>query len=129
MIDRDLIAQISEAWTSRYKTVQLHGEQSREAGATFPTYEHVQELIRTEPNLAWSVILAVLDRTDDEFALENLAAGPLETLLGRHGSAFIERVEQRAAVDSKFRWLLGGVWQGTMRDEIWERVQEVASSE
>jgi hypothetical protein len=36
---------------------------------------------------------------------------------------FIERVEELARQDPNFNSLLGGVWQNTMTDEVWKRVQ------
>jgi hypothetical protein len=76
-----------------------------------------------EPDLAWSAILAILrsDLSDEQRA--SLAAGPLETLLAWHGEGFIDRVEHQAALDRRFNYLLGGVWQCGMPQEIWERVQ------
>jgi len=43
-------------------------------------------------------------------------------LLSDYGEHFIERVEQQAATDAKFRYCLAGVWQSEMSDELWRRV-------
>ena len=51
-----------------------------------------------------------------------LAAGPLEDVLTEHGPAIIDEVERRAGRNAKFRHLLGGVWEGGIPGEIWERV-------
>ena len=55
-----------------------------------------------------------------------LAAGPMEDLLSYHGAEVIDRVEQRAAIDPKFKELLGGAWQLMTPDEIWHRVEKLA---
>ena len=83
------------------------------------------EACTEEPEDAWPAILEVLrhDLTDEQVAL--LAAGPLETLLSWHGPEFIERVEQEATHNPRFRHLLGGVWQSDMPPEIWQRIEGV----
>lgn len=53
---------------------------------------------------------------------QNLAAGPLEEPLSRHGAELIEQVEVEARRSSEFNLLLGGVWKGDMSEEIWRRV-------
>lgn len=77
------------------------------------------------PELAWRAILEAMNQSKMEVHLGKLAAGPLEDLLSKHGSAFIDRVELMARSNSKFAWLLGGVWQHTMPESIWLRVQAV----
>jgi hypothetical protein len=81
------------------------------------------DVVHDEPEVAWPVILRILERelTDDQTAL--LAAGPLEDLLVLHGPQFIERIEGEAQRNPRFNHLLGGVWQNQMSQEIWERVQ------
>jgi hypothetical protein len=78
---------------------------------------------RDDPERAWYFILYAPDdpRCAEHFGV--LAAGPLEDLLSFHGAAFIDRVEALAHQNPKFAFLLGGVWQFQMSDEIWARVQ------
>jgi Variant SH3 domain len=79
-----------------------------------------------DPEKLWQVILDIYRRPDAAPLLGMLAAGPLENLLGLHGPAFIDRVESLAANDAQFAHALGGVWQFTMTDDIWKRVQAVS---
>ena len=51
-----------------------------------------------------------------------LAAGPVEDLLAHYGPGYIDRVEDLAGKDPKFRDLLGGVWRNAMTDDVWDRV-------
>ena len=76
-----------------------------------------------EADLLWAFILTAYKRNISDRVISVLAAGPLEDLLAKHGPIFIERVEQLARQDDRFNSLLGGVWQNTMSDEVWERVQ------
>ena len=84
-------------------------------------------LVEDDPEQAWATILQVVPQTDSSRVLGQLAAGPLEDLLSRHGELFIDRVEALARTDSRFAFLLGGVWQFKMTDAIWDRVTRVAN--
>lgn len=53
---------------------------------------------------------------------QNLAAGPLEELLSRHGAELIEEIEVEARRSPEFNLLLGGVWKNSMSEEVWRRV-------
>lgn len=116
-------AELARGWIDRYESIERFGEQSPESLATYPAFERFEDAVGRDPELAWDAILRVIEQSASDFVLENLAAGPLETLIGRHSLLFIERIEQRAAVDERFQWLLGGVWQGRIPAEIWERIK------
>ena len=88
--------------------------------------EKLWEFSQDNPELCWELILEILHREPSDKVLGNLAAGPLEDLLAAHGSEFIEKVEQQASQDKRFRKLLAGVWQNEMSDDIWNRVKSVA---
>ena len=74
------------------------------------------------PDLTLALILAVLERGVSDEVRELLAAGPLEDLLGFHGPAVIDEVEQLARENPILRGTLQGVLQFTMSEEIWARV-------
>lgn len=76
-----------------------------------------------DPELAWEAIIQAIDQPRMKPYLGHLAAGPLEDLLDLHGPAFIERIEQCARSNATFATLLGGVWQSSMHESIWKRVQ------
>ena len=89
------------------------------------------------PVLAWETIkLVIADYTEDDLFTEadtegrrvvgNLAAGPLEDLLARHGKDMIEAIETEARRDRRMAWAVGCVWQNAMTDDIWARVQKAA---
>jgi len=70
----------------------------------------------------WRFILAAIAYASDE-ELGDIAAGPVEHLLGKYGAEYIGEVEQRAEADPKFARMLAGVWQYMMTDEVWARVK------
>jgi hypothetical protein len=90
-----------------------------------------------QPTIAWEAIKAVVSRySEDELFTEretvakrilaNTAAGPLENLLAEHGADFIESVELEARRDRRMLWTVGCVWQNSMSDDVWARVQRAA---
>ena len=95
------------------------------------------DLVEDDPALAWDAIKVVVSRyTDDDMFSEarteaqrvvgNMAAGPLEDLLDKHGPQFIDMVEAEARQDCRMVWTLGCVWKSSMPDDIWARVQRAA---
>lgn len=105
---------------------QLKVDQQIDA-ETIWAFDALENLIAKEPSGAWAMILRILDIAEqDEDVLNNLAAGPLESLLARHGRAVIKWVEEEARRNTKFKELLGGVWQNAIPELIWQRVQRAA---
>ena len=87
--------------------------------------EHTMyDAVLDTPEIAWEAILKILKGGLTPEQLANLAAGPLESLLGYHGTQFIDRVENEARRNPSFNYLLGGVWKGGMSKDIWERVKK-----
>jgi hypothetical protein len=82
-----------------------------------------------DPKQLWQFILVAYKRNLSDGAVENLAAGVVENLLGCWGDKFIDRVEILAKEDEKFNDLPGGVWQGQMSDDIWATVQRLRRTE
>jgi hypothetical protein len=78
-----------------------------------------------EPEKAWEAILACTKDIRLEPYFAYLSAGPLETFLLKYGDRFIDRIEMEARTNSKFAYLLGGVWLTGMPDDIASRVQTV----
>jgi hypothetical protein len=66
--------------------------------------------VREQPEEAWVMILRLVELSPDDRVLANIAAGPLEDLLGLHPYVFIDRIEQLARSDATFRRCLSGVW-------------------
>jgi hypothetical protein len=112
-----------DAWIRYNSAVRLNPEIEPD----FWAWQKLNMLGRESPDIAWKLILRILNSTDHELALENLAAGPLEDLLARHGHKFIDLIEARAEADLRFRWLLAGVWKNSIPDDIWERLLASAS--
>lgn len=91
---------------------------------TGPSSDRLDDLLYEDPEAGWLVIQEIATRELPDEVMAIFAAGPVENLLARHGRQFIDRVEEKARLDSKFNYILGGVWQNLMTDEIWERVKK-----
>jgi hypothetical protein len=84
--------------------------------------------VNDQPEVAWQAILSAMEQPRMKPYLGIIAAGPLEDLLALHGTAFIERVEREAVSNPRFAWLLGGIWQSKIAEEVWSRVIAVRDS-
>jgi hypothetical protein len=90
----------------------------------FWAVSELDKLVYSEPEAAWDLILELAQRDLNDLGIACLAAGPLEDLIQHHGPQFVERIEQCAHSDAKFRYLLGGVWESG-EPEVWSRVTAV----
>ncbi|HTU67516.1 MAG TPA: hypothetical protein VMF52_16320 [Steroidobacteraceae bacterium] len=102
-------------------------EATGEFSDTNDAAEVLSELARTEPETAWEAIFQILSLVEakpENPLFQSLAAGPLEDLLSEHGRSIIDRVELEARRSPSFNLLLGGVWQGGMPADVWERIQK-----
>lgn len=122
-MDLSVTSQLAKAWV-RY--MLLPDESQTERRSLFEAYSKLDECVSFDPEEAWNTIQKIYALNSSDSILAALAAGPVEDLLARHGEKFIDRVEALAKSDAIFRKLLGGVWQNSMPDEIWKRLQEVA---
>ena len=118
------IPRLLEEWLRWAEWVSDQDRKQEEAGNLIG-FDEFDWVVQKEPEKGWQAILNALEDPRLEKHLGTLAAGPLEDLLSYHGEAFIARVEAKAKSNPKFAWLLGGVYQYQMTDEIWSRVQKV----
>jgi len=85
--------------------------------------ELMVHLTEDEPDVAWGLVLGLVDRAPDDDALGWVAAGPLQDLLCRHGIDLIDRVEAKAESDPRFKKCLAGVWGSSgMEPSVYQRV-------
>jgi hypothetical protein len=84
--------------------------------------ETLLDLSWHNPERLWVVIKALVAAAPDEQTLSYIGAWWLEDLLADYGSQFIERIEDAASTDPKFRLCLAGVWKTTMNDDLWQRL-------
>ncbi len=92
----------------------------------FWAFEKVVEICRANPERGWQLTLTLIAKASNPKSLSYVAAGPLEDLLTKHGSAVIDRVEIAARRDPKFRLALSDVWG--LSGDIYERAKNAVGS-
>jgi hypothetical protein len=63
----------------------------------------------------------VLERRSTEEVMDNLAAGPVETMLFHGQEVALNLIVEEAQRNRLFKQMLGGVWKNNLPDELWER--------
>lgn len=91
----------------------------------FWAFHELSDLVDDDPESAFLVMQMIWGRSDDQQVLANLAAGPLEDFLVKHGGEFITRIENLARADRKLSMLLGHVWRNNISDEVWGRLNAI----
>jgi hypothetical protein len=90
--------------------------------------DRMYSILARIPELAWSLIIEMIDRAPSDNSVGFVAASPLEDLLSDHGPDFILRVEERALENEQFRRALAMLNRLQMTDDVWRRVQAAALS-
>jgi hypothetical protein len=85
-------------------------------------------LIDHDPERALKVIFCAVQLTTEPLILANLAAGPLEDFLGRHGERYLDVFHALALRERALREVLDGVWQGSMPKRVWHRIEILKQS-
>ena len=89
----------------------------------FWAWEEVTQLIGTNSERAWLLMVQMVCQSQDDSALAAVAAGPLEDLLAWFGPQFVERAESLAASDSKFHQALTMIYISRLQSDIRGRVE------
>lgn len=89
----------------------------------FEAWQVLNDLVFNQPQEAWKVILEIIEETNSDEIIGNLAAGPFEDILSEHGDFFIDEVEIKTRQNPKFTKLVLGVYQGGMSESVWSRIQ------
>jgi hypothetical protein len=111
---------LAKAWIALQTTPQ----HAPEYNSLFWSFEQTYNLVREDPVEAWNLILTIWSLDQSLPTRQSLSAGPIEELLCFHGESIIPHIERQAKADPSFATLLGGVWQNTMSDSTWNRLQE-----
>jgi hypothetical protein len=109
---------------------ELHDQDVEADRHGFWAWEAVNTLVRERPEEAWSIITRLVEVSPDDRILANVAAGPLEDLLRLHSDVFIERIEEKAGSDKKFRRCVSGVWGwSSIPDDVQTRLRRTWEGE
>ena len=70
----------------------------------------------------WEFIKCTYPKDLPNSVEELFAAGPIEDFLAGAGEEYFDEVSSLSRRDSKFKDLLGGVWQNGMSEEFWQKI-------
>jgi len=104
-------------------------EQDRIVTAWFIRQRHqwcvtaLSVLIDLDPETAWAIVVRLVLEAPDDPTLVNVAGGPLEALLAKHGAKLVNRAEQLARVSPEFRYALRKVWLPNDQSPAAERLE------
>jgi len=80
--------------------------------------------IASTPQVAWGLILELVESAPDDDALGWVGSGPLEDLLSEWGPDFIERVEVLTQSNDRFKRCLADVWGWSrIRPDVYARMR------
>ncbi len=82
---------------------------------------YLDDLVRSDPDEALTLTLALIDASISDDYLAYIAAGPFEGLLQKQGPAVIDRVEEESRKNFKVRLALSGVWGIYRGHPVFER--------
>jgi len=83
------------------------------------------EFLEMSADFWLSSIIAIARKIEDKRHDPDLASGLLEDFLGRHGEEYIDIITEISRKWPRFRYLLGGVWKGSMKKGIWHRIEAI----
>lgn len=121
--------QLVDAWIAYHQLLEEAGDlkaESSVADAFLWAIDELDNLVGSNPEKCWLLILEIFSRSTSDYQRASLAAGLLENLLVQHGTQFIDRIEKIASSDKNFRDLLSGVWRRTIDAGVWERLRSIS---
>lgn len=115
------INEIVTAWIQRYENLKAKAE-------TQWAYNELDDLSTSQPEVSIKIIFSIFENTQNEFVLDNLAAGPLEDVLARQGVKVIDDIEQYVKVNPDFCDVLSGIWENKIPVDILKRINLLLNS-
>jgi hypothetical protein len=116
--DKELI----DSWVA----LQYASPGSSDHEKNFWSHMRLDDLIDDDPNKALYIILYIIENNESEFVIANLAAGPLESLLMRHGELLIHDLKKYVKSNNKLKDALKLVWRNDISYPIWEEIKKIS---
>ena len=76
-------------------------------------WEYIEEVLRKDPETAWTTLLLLIREAPSIDLLENLGAGHLEDFLRLHGGAYFDKIRETAKHSKRF---LGALYIARVSD-------------
>lgn len=111
----------------RYLSAHRLDDQSFNDDELFAAWEDVEECIDSDPELAWKVLLDVVDRCDPANRYI-VGAGALETFFFQHVVPFSERIEEQLRTNAAFLDAFRFTYMGGVPERIWRHFNGILAS-
>ena len=119
---------VIDAWLEREVAI-AEGRISAGSDESFWAWEDINNVALNHPEEAWPVVLELIRRAPSNRVLASIAAGPLEDLIRKHTNLIIDKVDDAARRDPKFRLCLTGVWYGKdLSPDVRARIEKYTSA-
>lgn len=116
--DRMDIPAFVAAWLEEERNGGGEGDDSLAMKATPMSFTASSEV-------QWCFVCSAVEQSRNDDELGTIAAGPFESLMGKSGRDFIDRLEGLCRSNPKFAKMTTGAWQHTMDAQVWERVKAI----
>ena len=112
--------ELIDAWVSYYETNDEQYSWASEDVIMMTMFGSAEE--------AWQFINEALPKCENKKnAFFNLAAGPLENFLSKHGKEYLDTICIKTREDSLFRQLIRGVWTSGIDQEVCRKIEKALS--
>jgi hypothetical protein len=119
--------EIAINWLRYYRDASAFGRDSPITEQSFVGYETLDDLCWKEPIHALKIVRDIFETHPEEKILYDLAAGPLEDLLVRHGNEVIPHLNQHIQENPEILTLLKSVWLDRMTQQVRLQLEEIVS--
>ena len=98
--------EVAETWIELCNFEQ----DTNEYESRFWAWEALNGCVYDEPDIAWSIILMILEKTDSEKVIGNLGAGPLEHMMCQNDRFTLDKIENEFNDNKKLKECMTHVW-------------------
>ncbi len=92
----------------------------------FWAWEVAQGLVRDDPAEAWEFILSLVEKAPNSNMVDLIGAGLAEDFVMAHASTFIDRIEEEASRNGRFKEALASVWIMRLPPDLFDRIERAA---
>lgn len=97
---------------------------------TLWAWEKINSIIKDEfIEYAYNVVCSLYEKSSSDVHLSSIGTGPLESLLKKNGMFIMDRIEELASNDKRFRVCLSYIWPTNISVDLWKRIVKARANE
>jgi hypothetical protein len=105
-MNEEEMQELVESWIKATEADFDSGDKDRFGWAI----DEMLDLPRVEPEMAWEIIMMIINKKPSPKVISQLGAGPLEDIMVYHGNNFMEKIENMVAKNDLFKECMKSVW-------------------